>query len=368
MTTYITARHESITGADLSGSSGNSNRTYSLTYSDAQSAMFIINVQGTQLQQGHDFTLLSDTITFLNAIDDTDTIILDYFTGTGSLTIVSGYGYCETSDVYRTAGISDDVISVADVSNHILESETFICRYTKTVYWKTTLTNQTTTSATDNTITQTSAGWTTNDYQNQYVMILSGTGINQIRQITSNDTDTLTVDRDWETNPDSTSTFKIFYTPTDFNPYFNDQIDGSGLTYQYAPLYPVQIIESLSIASTDISISNIYLYKTTGKMLLKTTAEYPVFSKTYPQEIDLQYWYGVDSVPYDIKRLVMIKAAMSILQQQMGGTYNVPSTVSLPEMNVTIGQAYINIKTTLEELKKEYNELLSRVKIYPVFG
>lgn len=65
-------------------------------------------------------------------------------------------------------------------------------------------------SATSTTLTKTSAGWTSNEFQNiAVVTITAGTGANQQRVITSNTTDTLTVSPAWDTTPDSTSDFVI---------------------------------------------------------------------------------------------------------------------------------------------------------------
>lgn len=64
------------------------------------------------------------------------------------------------------------------------------------------------TSASGTTIVVSSATWTTNQYQNDWVMILTGTGAGQTRNITSNTSTTLTVPT-WTVTPDSTSTFQI---------------------------------------------------------------------------------------------------------------------------------------------------------------
>lgn len=64
------------------------------------------------------------------------------------------------------------------------------------------------TSATGTTLVNSGATWTTNQYQNFWVTILTGTGAGQTRNITSNTATTLTVPT-WGTNPDNTSTFQI---------------------------------------------------------------------------------------------------------------------------------------------------------------
>lgn len=64
------------------------------------------------------------------------------------------------------------------------------------------------TSGTGTTIVVSSATWTTNQYQNDWVVILTGTGAGQTRNITSNTSTTLTVPT-WTVTPDNTSTFQI---------------------------------------------------------------------------------------------------------------------------------------------------------------
>lgn len=75
--------------ADFSGSDGDTNRTYALTYSNFLAASGIeIVIQGLDATQGvgKDFTVATasgvTTITFLNNIDDDMNIIIRYFTGT----------------------------------------------------------------------------------------------------------------------------------------------------------------------------------------------------------------------------------------------------------------------------------------------
>ena len=367
--TNLTPRTESITGTSLSGSTGDSNRTYTLAYTNYYSTIEIL-VQGSPQHETLDFTITGGVITFINAILDEYVISLKYFTSDTSTTISTGYGYCTTSDVYRTSGITSTEISTSDVSNQILEAETFVCRLTKNIYWKINLDKQTATSGAASTITVATSSWTVNDYADQYVWIYAGTGIGQLRKIDSNDATTLTVDRAWTTNPDNTSKFKVFYVPSDFDPYKDEHLDGNGQKYMYLPYYPVKVIEGLAIGytPTTVTTSYVYLYEKTGKIQLGPNAQVGYFSRAYPQEVDIQYWYGVDHLPYDIKRLVEVRASINILVQQMGGTFDDPSTVGLPEFNISIGQAYINIEGTVRRLQEEYNQLLQTVKIWPVFG
>jgi len=66
----------------------------------------------------------------------------------------------------------------------------------------------TATSATGTTLTQTGKTWTASQWINSQVRITAGTGAGQIRTITANTADTLTV-ATWTTNPDATSQYAI---------------------------------------------------------------------------------------------------------------------------------------------------------------
>ena len=66
----------------------------------------------------------------------------------------------------------------------------------------------TATSATGTTLTQTGKTWTASQWINSQVRITGGTGAGQIRTITANTADTLTV-ATWTTTPDATSTYAI---------------------------------------------------------------------------------------------------------------------------------------------------------------
>ncbi|MCA3108453.1 MAG: hypothetical protein IOD09_20580 [Rhodocyclaceae bacterium] len=66
----------------------------------------------------------------------------------------------------------------------------------------------TATSATGTTMTQTGKTWAASQWVNSQVRITGGTGAGQIRAITANTADTLTV-ATWTTNPDATSTYAI---------------------------------------------------------------------------------------------------------------------------------------------------------------
>lgn len=279
--------------------------------------------------------------------------------------------YINIDDVYRTSGISEAEITRQDVEDHIERAEVYACRLTKNIYYKYNLEDESVASATTNTITI-SGSWKTNEWKNQYIKITSGTGSGQYRKILSNNASSLTTSSNWDVVPDATSSFSIFYVPKSFNPYKDftgdDSIDGNGKKWMFLSYYPVNKVDELTINDVSVTPSTLYLYKNEGKIELSNNSEYTTFLRTYPKQVEIKYWYGVPSLTDDVKRLVELKAALAVLQQQMGGTFNVPSTFSLPDLNVSIGQAYINIKGTVDVLQRELDDLITRIRIYPVFA
>lgn len=61
-----------------------------------------------------------------------------------------------------------------------------------------------------------SGNWTTDEYEGEVVFIKSGTGVGQMRRIASNTTTVLTLERNWDTNPDATSVYSIGPDSTTF--------------------------------------------------------------------------------------------------------------------------------------------------------
>jgi len=76
------AKSENKLGSDCSGSSGATNRTLTLAVSNVRSTGLTVTVNGTTLHEGaaKDFTISSNVITFINAVDNTDNIRVVYFT------------------------------------------------------------------------------------------------------------------------------------------------------------------------------------------------------------------------------------------------------------------------------------------------
>jgi len=273
--------------------------------------------------------------------------------------------YCTVQEVYNATNLSSTEVSETMVTSAIKSAEVQVDRKTFTTYWAVNNNSQVVVNSTANTITVAGSPYTTDELVGMNVWVYSGTGIEQIRKIESNTTNNITLEEDWTTNPIAGDKFRVCYTAT--GPYFNGVEDGSGNDHYFVPIYPIKQLDELKVSDTVISSNQIYTYKEIGKLTLNKGAEKVVFSSLYPQEISLKYWYGVYPIPYDIKRYSVVTAALKVLAAQMGGTYDTPSTYSLPEGSVTIGQAYINIRGTFDVLMKEHAQLINDLIKYPSF-
>jgi len=274
--------------------------------------------------------------------------------------------YCTVNDVYGAAGISSAEVSEAIVENNILGAQSEVDRVTNTTYW---LENDdgTATSATNNTITNSGESWSGNAYAGNHIWITGGTGINQIRKIVSNTKDTITVSADWTTNPDATSTYRICYSAQ--NPYVSEELrDGDDYSSIFLNKYPLVLLESVESNSTTVTPSTIYQYKEMGKLLLSSESEVQTWTSYKAQQNVFAYYWGVYPIPYEVVRYTIVIAAMRTLGTQTGGTFNVPSTYSLPEASLSIGQAYVNIRETFNMLKAEKEMLEATLIKYTSFA
>lgn len=64
-------------------------------------------------------------------------------------------------------------------------------------------------SGTDNTLVDSSKSWTVDELIGKYVAIIEGSGVGAVRKITDNDATSITVETNWDTNPDATSIYRI---------------------------------------------------------------------------------------------------------------------------------------------------------------
>lgn len=111
-------------GADLTGTDGTANRTYVIVDTEIISAGIAIIVNGTPLMEGasNDFTYTdsTETLTFLNIIDDTDVVSITYFATISSLPAIEGALYVTVTEMRTFMQLAEnDYPSNADIESFI---------------------------------------------------------------------------------------------------------------------------------------------------------------------------------------------------------------------------------------------------------
>ncbi len=274
--------------------------------------------------------------------------------------------YCSVTEVRNTLGVSEtDIISDSVIEQAIEFAEDEIDRLTYTTYYPN-IDSGTVTTATGTTLTDTSktgaSAWVEDEQIGYAVYIYAGKGKGQIREITDNTTNQLTV-ADWTTIPDTTSKYIITY--------LNKQtvtIDGTGGYELLLRDYPIVQVDKIEIEGTEIDADDYVIYPEVGKIVLKDTASKAYFTKpiqnTYRKQVEITYHWGVlpefkrnkIDINRVIKRATCLIASLQALAYQMGGTYDDLSTFSLPEFSGSIGQAYVNIRGVVDVMIKELDD------------
>jgi hypothetical protein len=172
MVTYI-PKQDTLTGADLSGTTGTANRTYTLNNTGSISAQFNIMVAGTSLQKDVQYTKSSSIITFLTPVWDDQSIVINYFilstinTST-STSFSSVLGLCDylniTKSIPDATSTSQETVGTGDNSTTTFWLDNIgVIEDTYTLYHGTTALTETTHYTIDletSKITLTSAGVT----------------------------------------------------------------------------------------------------------------------------------------------------------------------------------------------------------------
>jgi len=198
------------------------------------------------------------------------------------------------------------------------------------------------------TLSDSGESWTIDEYVGYIVWIYGGTGSGQYSEIQSNTATKLTFNA-VTTAPDATSTYRIVKLG-----YKDETIDGSGLDEMFINYQPLINLNSLTVDSVSVTTTNVFQYKSSGRLLLGSSAEAGTFLDSTPQLVNLTYIYGVYPLPQIIKRLCICIAGVRTLTAQIAGTYNDFTSVSLPGgFTGSKGEPYTNIQASLNFLQGE---------------
>lgn len=97
---------KSKTGANLTGTTGTSGRTYTLSHGNIVAGSTSIHRNGAYLHENTHYTRSGQTITFIVIVDDEDIIDFEYFTDVPG---GAGNTYASTLDVVRVTGIASEI-------------------------------------------------------------------------------------------------------------------------------------------------------------------------------------------------------------------------------------------------------------------
>ena len=273
--------------------------------------------------------------------------------------------YYTTSDsVYAVAGITSSEIPVANVNEFIEDACDEVDTICNTTFLLDVDSGTADAGAGDNELDDTAQTWVADAYIGYYCWIYSGTGIDQIREITDNTTTKLTLNSNWSTNPDATSLYRVVASNPSTDPYVSQSVDGNGSNDFFLERGPLIVLQALKIDDVSITSSYVYQYKEPAKLKLSTDAEASYFNGSTPQLIDLEYWYGKYPLPRVVRKFTTIVAAINTLVAQIGGTFDDVTSFSVPHMTGSLGEPYTNIREAVARLEKERDRLRPLLPIY----
>jgi len=169
----------------------------------------------------------------------------------------------------------------------------------------------TATSATNNTLVDSALNVFSNKYKNNWLYIVSGTGIGQIRKILSNTSNTFTVDA-WSVNPDATSVYRIYgaYSMGMATSTSSTSLTDSGKTWTADSLinYQVRIVAGTGIGQVRTITDN-----STTALTVATWTSTPDETSVYVVEANDDYLYLAGSAAVALYRYSFTGTAWSTL-------------------------------------------------------
>lgn len=378
MTSYI-PRHEQKTGANLSGSSGDEDRTIVLTNSNAVFAQMQIIVAQAILQPTVDYTLTtsSNTVTFLNKVWNDQTISIDYFTIT-TVVAPTGDNYCTTLDVVRfsglgvvieleTLGTGDDSERSFDANyGNIIDGSYVLCYGAADNNDTTDLVdvNDYTINKNAGTIYLTAAGLAKLSTNVLYISYTyspkqSDTILETYLPGASREVEKLTNDIY------STSTSKVeFFDGYDSGYVQTDMPHGEQID---------KLPEFMLLHKGVLSITSVEFLDSTGAVENTVDSDYISFSSmgrvilteaSVPngkRNVKITYAQGYTSIPSLIAEATALLAGMMALVNISGGSYKDISTYQVGRKSFSIGQIYINIDNSIGQMRKRLNEIVKNM-------
>lgn len=304
--------NENKLGSNCSGSDGATGRILTLAnVALTQTAGFQVFVNGLLLTPTTDYTLsnlaTSSTVTFVGAINNTDTIDVQYVQGS-----TTGTNYCSSTDVYNRTGLS--ITEVASAIVDILIDDT-----------------------TAEIEMLTGRKFTDNNSVTQYFNI-------EREDIIGNKQTTIILDN---------------YPIQSITSCLGLNVDGTTAT-TYGTLTSVQVAAGTYyttdywLDTSEDSLTNTDIPN--GKIIFKTES----FSRG-TQKIKVAYTSGYGTVPVSVRALATCLAGIRCWVRYMGGSYNRIDSYNIPQQGVQKGDFYARCRNNIEVLRDESERLLDRI-------
>lgn len=384
MTVY-TPRHEEITGASLTGTSGDKNRTYTLVNSDSVLAQMQVLVAEAILQTPTNFTFdaTNGIITFLGSIFDDQPITIDYLT-TDSSSSVGSY-YCTTLDIARAAGIGVEVFnenlgtgtgsaSSFDIKNGNVIADSY------TVYYGASGSN-----AFSNMVESTH--YTINKDRGLIELTVAGVAllgtdilyidytysprhsdtvlssylasiVREVEKMTGNY---------WGTPKTSIQFFDGYtsgYPQTD-EPYGNQIEAYPEYNLKYMGINSITSIEFLDRqGNVDTTLDTTQYRIVTEDSLNDYQDSRVLINTTIPNgkaNVKITFVHGYSVIPDLAKELASYVGGMMALVNISGGSYKDVSTYTLGRKTFSIGQIYVNVRESIDQMKGRIDSLLTNL-------
>jgi len=374
-----TAKHESITGASLSGSSGDAGRTYTLTNSDAIAAQMSVSMAGNSLQQGLHFTFSTATnaITIIGAAFDSMAISIDYLVQ-DSITLSSST-YCTTLQIAEYAGIGiaielenvgtgDNSATSFDVDNGNIVDGSYTLRHgasganslsnlTETTHY--TLTKD------DGRIELTSAGVTAVGTNLIYISYThspkhSDTVLAKFLGPASREAEKMTSNY-WGPVKTTTQYFDGYddgYPHT--NGPFGNQID-NGYEFELnkrgvATITSLKFLDKTGAVSSTVDSTN-YRIVTDGDEDNDSRLLISVDIPNGKANVQVIYTHGYTTVPDLVQELAALLGGLRALVNISGGSYKDVTSYSLGRKSFGLGEVYVNIRETITQMKRRIDDI-----------
>jgi len=373
MTTY-TPRSETITGASLTGSSGDANRTYVLANDDAIAAQMAILRGGVSLQIGAGFTFDSptNTVTFVARVWDADAVSINYLTTDTPTT--SSTNYATTLQIVRqsglgvpvemeTLGTGDNTEDSYDTENGNIISESYTLWYgdaddnslsqlTETTHYSV--------NKDGGLILLTSAGVTLINTKKLYISYthspkLSDTILSTFVAASSREAEKLTGNY-WGPAKTTIQYFDGYESgyPSSDKPYGFEIEDAPEFEVDYQGINSITSIEFLDRkGDTDSTVDTDYIsYDDYGRIIINEGVV-----PNGKRNVKITYIHGYTDIPALVQELTALIGGVMSYINVTGGSYDDITSYTLGRKTFSIGEVYVNVREVIQQMKARIQEI-----------